>query len=172
MRGPAAWADKKIEASYLCWHHLPLIWTSVKRRPDKWSVSAWKITHSQRITFSLVPVLLAWCFDLVRLRSPLVAQHKSKSTKRSRLSKNGWKQARVLAGRNEGCYNLPLLKTDVQKSPVHRQPSSQAFLLYFFAACFLYAIFGRPVLSQLIFNSFVKQLPRTISPLEMVTSQP
>ncbi|HOP14897.1 MAG TPA: hypothetical protein PLH09_13050, partial [Lentimicrobium sp.] len=38
---------------------------------------------------------------------------------------------------NEGCYILPLLETDVQKSPVQRPPSSQAFLLYFALPVFL-----------------------------------
>ena len=98
-------------------------WLEHQKKEDltSWSMSARKIAHYQRIAFSLVSVLLAW----------------SKSTKRSRLPKNGWKQASVLAGRNEGCYILPLLKTDVQKSPVHRQPSSRAFLLYFTLPVFL-----------------------------------
>jgi hypothetical protein len=35
------------------------------------------------------------------------------------------------------------------------------------AACFLYAIFGWPVLSQFIFSGIVKHLSLTVSPIEM-----
>ena len=112
----------------------------VRRRGRTWTIA---VNHAFPADYSyLLSVLLAWYFDC--------AQHKSKSTKRSRLTKNGWKQASILAGRNEGCYFIPLLKTDVQKSLEHHPPFSHTFLLYLFAACFLNAIFGRPVLSKLL----------------------
>ena len=150
MRGPAAWADKKPEANSSGWHHLPLIGTSVERRLNKL-----KRIRTDNHLFPtdyhfLLLLLFAW----------------PKSSKKSRLPKNGWKQASILAGRNEGCYILPLLKTDVQKSPVHLQPSSQTFLLYFMLPVFLTPFLkGRSCWNY--YTDIVKNLPLPVSQIEM-----
>jgi hypothetical protein len=60
--------------------------------------------------------------------------------------------------RNEGCYILPLLKTDVQKSPLHLQPSSQTFLLYFMLPVFL-----TPFLKGRSFRNYYSMIKKNTS---------
>jgi hypothetical protein len=66
----------------------------------------------------------------------------------------------------------PLLKTDVQKSPVHLSTIIANVSSLFYAACFLNAIFERPVLSQLLFNDKVKHIIPPVSQIGMEANNP